>query len=123
MKTLLLLCLALAPLAFAQSPNSTAAELDKLAARFAPVDLKVDISALSAGDKAAIKKLLEAAIIIDKLQLRQRWSGNEATWEKLKADRTPLGQARARYFWLNKGPWSIIDDNKAFMPSVPDKKP
>jgi len=123
MKTLLLLCLALSPLAFAQSPNSTAAELDKLAARFAPVDLKVDISSLSAGDKAAIKKLLEAAVIIDRLQLRQRWSGNEATWEKLKADRSTLGQARARYFWLNKGPWSIIDDNKAFMPGVPDKKP
>jgi hypothetical protein len=123
MKTLLLLCLALSPLAVAQSPNSTAPELDKLAARFAPVELKVDISSLSAGDKAAIKKLLEAAVIIDKLQLRQRWSGNEATWEKLKADRSALGQARARYFWLNKGPWSIIDDNKAFMPGVPDKKP
>ena len=123
MKTLLLACLAFSSFAYPQSPNSTAAELDKLAARFAPVDLKVDISGLSAGDKAAIKKLLEAAVIIDKLQLRQRWSGNEATWEKLKADRTPLGQARARYFWLNKGPWSIIDDNKAFMPGVPDKKP
>jgi Peptidase family M49 len=123
MKTLLLLCLALSPLTFAQSPNSTAAELDKLAARFAPVDLKVDISGLSAGDKAAIKKLLQAAEIIDALQLQQRWSGNKVLWPKLSQDGSPLGRARYRYFWLNKGPWSIIDDNKAFMPGVPDKKP
>jgi hypothetical protein len=122
MKKLLPLLL-LASSAFAQSPNSSAAEINKLAARFAPVELKADTASLSAGDKTAMKKLLEAAKIIDTLQLRQRWSGNEATWTKLEKDKSALGRARANYFWLNKGPWSIIDDHKAFMPGVPEKKP
>jgi len=123
MKKLLAVALAFPVLSFAQSPNSSAAEINKLAARFAPVEMKADISTLSSGDRAAMKKLVEASHIIDTLQLRQRWSGNEAAWAKLQKDKTALGRARDNYFWLNKGPWSTIDDNKAFMPGVPDKKP
>jgi hypothetical protein len=37
--------------------------------------------------------------------------------------RLPLGQARARYFWLNKGPWADLDGHTAFIPGVPDRKP
>jgi hypothetical protein len=122
MKTLVAF-IAISTSAWAQSPNSSADEINKLAARFAPVELRVDTSALSPGDKAALKKLIEAAHIIDTLQLRQRWSGNEATWAKLQKDKSTLGRARANYFWINKGPWSTIDDNKAFMPGVPATKP
>jgi hypothetical protein len=108
---------------------ATAAQLDTMAGRFAPVDLSADTSRLSAGDQAAITKLIEAAKIIDTLQLRQRWSENEALWAALNKDQTPLGKARQRYFWLNKGPWSIIDDNQSFMPAeyagikIPAQKP
>lgn len=117
--------------AVAAAPAATpgVADLNKMAARFAPVELKADTSMLSAGDRKAIAKLIEAAKIIDVLQLRQRWSGNEALWSALQKDKTALGAARLNYFWLNKGPWSIIDDNKSFMPSdyaglnIPAKKP
>lgn len=108
---------------------ATLSELDVMARRYAPVDLAADVSALSAGDRAAIAKLIEAAKIVDVLQLRQRWSGNEALWNVLKKDTTALGKARLDYFWLNKGPWSILDDNQSFMPAdfkgikVPAKKP
>jgi hypothetical protein len=108
---------------------ATVAELDVMAKRYAPVELRADVSALSAGDRAAIAKLIEAAKIVDVLQLRQRWSGNEALWNVLKTDKTALGKARLDYFWLNKGPWSILDDNQSFMPvdfkgiKVPAKKP
>jgi hypothetical protein len=34
-----------------------------------------------------------------------------------------LGRTRLHYFWINKGPWSEIDDHKAFLPSVPTIKP
>jgi hypothetical protein len=108
---------------------ATAAQLDAMAKRFAPVDLTADTSKLSAGDKATIIKLIEAAKIIDTLQLRQRWSGNEALWAALNKDQSALGKARQRYFWLNKGPWSIIDGNQSFMPAeyagirIPAKKP
>ncbi|NYE61482.1 hypothetical protein FHW58_002689 [Duganella sp. 1224] len=104
-------------------------QLNKMSKRYAPVALTADTSKLSAGDKKAIAKLIEAAKIIDVLQLRQRWSGNEALWAALQKDTTPLGKARLNYFWLNKGPWSILDDHQSFLPAevvgiqVPDKKP
>jgi hypothetical protein len=108
---------------------ASATQLDAMARRFAPVDLTADTSKLSAGDKAAIAKLIEAAKIVDTLQLRQRWTGNEALWAALNKDQSALGKARQRYFWINKGPWSIIDGNESFMPAeyagikIPAKKP
>ena len=129
MKNILLpLVLALAGNAATAAPASVD-ELNKMARRFAPVELKADTSKLSAGDRKAIVKLIEAAKIIDVLQLRQRWEGNEALWSALQKDATPLGKARLDYFWLNKGPWSILDGNVSFLPAemagikVPQKKP
>ena len=34
-----------------------------------------------------------------------------------------MGKARLEYFWLNKGPWSALDEHQAFLPNVPPKKP
>jgi len=42
---------------------------------------------------------------------------------KLKKDATPLGRARLKYFWQNKGPWSDLDGHDAFLPNVPERKP
>ncbi len=91
-------------------------------ARFAPVELHVDTSKLSAGDQKALAKLLEAARVIDQIFLEQAWSGNVALRAKLAADMSALGKARLRYFDLNKGPWSDLDDHAAFLPGVPEKK-
>ncbi|NVD73569.1 hypothetical protein HUX88_23960 [Duganella sp. BJB1802] len=127
-KILLPLAMAFA-CASAYAAPASLAELDKMTKRFAPVALTADTSQLSAGDKRAIAKLIEAAKIIDVLQLRQRWSGNEALWAALQKDQTPLGKARLNYFWLNKGPWSILDDHQRFLPAevsgiaIPEKKP
>ncbi len=38
-------------------------------------------------------------------------------------DTSPLGQARDRYYRINNGPWSDLDDHAAFLPDVPSKKP
>ncbi len=102
-------------------PDAT--QLHRLAARFAPTPLQVDTSTLSAGDKQALPKLIEAAQILNAVFMKQYWSGNLATYEKLKGERTPIGQARLSYYWINKGPWSNLEDNKAFMPGVPPRKP
>jgi hypothetical protein len=98
------------------------AELNRMIARFAPAELKVDASALAAGDKQALQKLLEAARILDGLFLTQRWSGNAALRTQLQQDTSPLGKARLHYFDLNKGPWSDLDEQTAFLPGVPPKK-
>ncbi len=99
------------------------AELTMMTARFAPTPLRADISRLSLAEQKALEKLIEAARVINRLYVQQLWSGDLALYEKLKGDRTPLGQARLRYFRINKGPWSELDDYKAFLPGVPARKP
>src|SRR5512143_1455510 len=98
------------------------AELNRMIARFAPVALHADTSKLSAGDQKALAKLLNAARVIDDIFLNQVWNGNVALRAKLAADASPLGKARLHYFDLNKGPWSELDEQAAFLPGVPEKK-
>ena len=98
------------------------AELNRMIARFAPAELKVDTSGLVAGDKLALQKLIEAARVIDSLFLTQRWSGNASLRERLQQDTSALGKVRLHYFDLNKGPWSDLDGQVAFLPGVPPKK-
>src|SRR6476469_9337797 len=102
-------------------PNAD--ELDQMAARFAPAQMDVDLSGLSAGDKKALAKLIEAGRIVNHLFMQQFWSGDLALYQKLQLDKSALGKARLNYFWINKGPWSEIDEHKAFLPGVPAKKP
>ncbi|MGH9612598.1 MAG: dipeptidyl-peptidase 3 family protein, partial [Bryobacteraceae bacterium] len=99
------------------------AELRKMASRFAPVELRVDTSKLSAGDRKALAKLIEASRVIDDIFLQQLWSGNEKLYTELKRDHSPLGKTRLDYFRLNKGPWSDLDGHAAFLPGVPPRKP
>ncbi|MEI9812468.1 MAG: hypothetical protein WDO18_07225 [Acidobacteriota bacterium] len=109
--------------------ESQLAELQKKQARFAPAELNVDTSKLDPGDQKALAKLVEAAKVIDKLfRDDQVWSGNRALREKLAKDTSDLGKARLRYFDLNQGPWSDLDDHQLFLPAaefpdVPARKP
>jgi hypothetical protein len=97
------------------------AALRRADARYAPVDLEVDLSALPAGERAALGKLVEAARVMDALFLRQAWAGNEALLLELLADRSSIGEARLQAFLLDKGPWSSLDHDRAFVPGVPAK--
>ena len=99
------------------------AELKKMSARFAPTPLLVNTSGLSAGDKKALVKLVQAVRIVNRIFMNQLWSGDAALYQKLQQDRSLLGRERLHYFWINKGPWSEIDEHKAFLPGVPSKKP
>src|SRR6185312_9090083 len=102
---------------------ATLPELQQMTARFAPAPLRVDTSKLSPGDRKALGRLIDAARVINRIFLQQIWSGNPALMAKLRQDTSPLGKARFEYFWLNKGPWSDLDDHKAFLPDVPARKP
>ncbi len=93
-----------------------------MSSRFAPSEIRVDTSGLDAGNRAALAKLLEAAHVIDDIFLTQRWSGNRDLWRRLRADSSETGKARLHYFWLNKGPWSDLDEHAAFLTGVPARK-
>jgi hypothetical protein len=98
-----------------------AARLNKMAERFAPTEITADLSRLSASDRQVLAKLVQASKIMDGLFMRQAWAGNEAMLLDLVRDETPEGRARLRYFLINKGPWSRLDHNEAFVPGAPAK--
>jgi hypothetical protein len=114
------LCALAGPAGLAADDSSVpdAARLKSMEARFAPVEVRVDVSYLPAEERAALVKLIEASRYIDALFVRQRWAGNEATLLQLLADETPLGRARLSYFVLNKGPWSELDEDRVFVPGA-----
>jgi len=99
------------------------AQLQKMTARFAPTPLRVDTSKLSTTDRQALLKLIEASRLMNDIFLMQYWSGDQALYIRLQKDPTPLGKARLKYFWINKGPWSALDSFKSFLPGVPSEKP
>jgi hypothetical protein len=96
------------------------AELNRMIARFAPAELKVDTSKLSPGDQEALKKLIESAKVIDEIFVKQRWDWNWILMRQLEGDakpwKAPLNTARFHYFMLNKGPWSELDSQTTFFP-------
>ena len=105
-----------------QKPQVESA-LEKKTRRFAPTTLSADTSGLSTNDRKALAKVVEAAKYLDPLFLRQVWSGNEALYEKLKAESSVAGRERLHYFKINNGPWSRLDNNEPFIEGVPNQKP
>jgi hypothetical protein len=117
---LLLLLPALATAGEMRLPPETA-RIGNMAARFAPFEVRVDLSELPENERRALASLVKAARLTDALYMRQLWAGNAALMLKLQGDETPLGRARFDYFLVNRGPWSRLDDNAPFIPGVPPK--
>jgi hypothetical protein len=117
---LLLMLPALAPAEVMRLPPETA-RLDRMTARFAPFEVRVDLAGLPENERRALASLVKAARITDALYMRQLWAGNAALLLKLQGDATPLGRARLDYYLVNRGPWSRLDDNAPFVPGVPAK--
>jgi uncharacterized protein YjbJ (UPF0337 family) len=105
-----------------KGPTGDAA-LAKKISRFAPTVLTADTARLSAADRKALKKIIEAAKLLDPLFLRQVWSGNDELHQKLEADQSVIGRQRLHYFLINDGPWSRLDNNEPFIEGVPREKP
>ncbi len=99
------------------------AELEKMAARFAPTPLDVDLAHLDPRDVEALRELIHAGHVLDRLFLEQLWSGNLEVEESLRRDAGVLGEARRQLFELYKGPWSDLDNHAAFLAEVPPRKP
>ncbi len=107
-------------------------EVATMAARFAPADIRADVTSLPPHERRALAKLVDAARLMDSLFLRQAWAGNDAMLQELAHDalvRSRAGgtvaaeaaQAKLHYFLINKGPWSRLDHNRVFIPGAPAK--
>jgi len=104
-------------------PRKEESPLEAKIKRFAPAVITGDTSKLSSGDRQALRKLIEAASVMDTLYLRQVWSGNEALRAHLAADTTAEGRQLLRYFDINMSPWSSLDHNAPFIDGIPPKPP
>ena len=98
-------------------------ELEKMTARFAPVDIRVDVSQLPENERQTLVRIVQSAQILDSLFMRQVSPRSEARLLDLLNEHTPLGHARLRYFLINRGPWSDLDNNTPFLPGVEPKPP
>jgi hypothetical protein len=107
----------------AAAASSEATRLEGSARRFAPVDIAADVSALPPNERQALTKLVDAAKVFDALFLRQVWAGNETMLMDLVRDSSDAGRARLKYFLINKGPWSRLDEDEPFVSGAPAKPP
>lgn len=82
------------------------------------------LSSLPTSEKAALPKLIKAAMLMDALYYKQRWSGTKAFLDALPKGSSPT----ANYAHINKGPWCELDRDN-FVPAgmvpfdIPEKPP
>ncbi len=81
-------------------------ELAKKIRRFSPTILTADTARLSAGDRKALKKIIEAAKLLDPLFLRQVWSGNDALQAEVGSRQERGGPATSSLF--SDQQWSMV---------------
>lgn len=93
--------------------------IDAADPRLAPVELKVDLTGLPPHEREALRHMIIAAEVMDRLFLRQAWSGNEALQARLVAERSP----HLPMFVAHKGPWDRLGHNEVFVPGAPAKPP
>ncbi len=90
--------------------------------KFKPVKMDYDEKLLSAADKKAVDKLVEAARMMDEIFLRQVWSGNVKLRDelsKMKGNERVLDD----YFTINFGPFDRLDHDKPFIDVGLKEKP
>ena len=112
-------------------PMPSAREVAAMASRFAPAEIRADLSSLPASERRALARLVDAAKLMDSLFLRQVWAGNDAMLQALSHDAVArtratsasadADHARLHYFLINKGPWSRLDHNRIFVAGAPVK--
>jgi hypothetical protein len=111
-------------------PMPSIRDVAAMASRFAPAEIRADVSSLPESERRTLAKLVEAAKLMDGLFLRQVWAGNDAMLQALSHEAvartrtTPAPgaeHARLHYFLINKGPWSRLDHNRIFVAGAPAK--
>jgi len=101
-----------------------------LLSRFSPVKLdSVHRKNLTVGDKKSLRKIIEAAMLMDKLWARQMWSESEK-FTFLLDQNIDANSDLYKYVMINKGPWSSLDEGQCFIPqdsklsmSIPNTPP
>ncbi len=97
------------------SEASVIPDIDQRLAKYSPVRLTPDLSALSERDRKALEKLGEVSRLIDEIYLRQAWAGGPALRDEMAGWKGPKAQTARDFFTVNFGPWDRLDERKAFL--------
>ncbi|KAK1323065.1 Nudix hydrolase 3 [Acorus calamus] len=91
--------------------------LKKQLARYAPVFVDAELSLLSEGDRQALDLIIKAARIMDDIYYTQVWDSNPVLrdWLKANSNISDLDSLKWMYYSINKSPWSVLDENEAFL--------
>ena len=84
-------------------------------AKYKKVQLKADLSWLSAGEKAIVKMLIEAADIMDEIFWLEAYGDKDALLNSINDEFTK------QFVIINYGPWDRLDGNKPFVVGVGEK--
>nr|XP_043628771.1 nudix hydrolase 3-like [Erigeron canadensis] len=85
--------------------------------RNAPVSLTAELTGLTEGDKEALALLIQAAKVIDEIFHQQVWHSNSSLrdWLNKRSLVSELDMLKWKYYLINKTPWSLLDENEAFL--------
>ena len=99
-----------------------AAKLKSMEARFAPVDVRVDVSR-SAGRGARGARAADRSVAVHRCAVHAAaLAGQRSAAAAVARGRRRRSGARASsYFLLNKGPWSELDEDRPFVPGRRDE--
>jgi len=102
------------------APSTTIApDIAARRAQFVPKVLDAEVSHLSAGDRLALARMVEAAEAVDEIFRRQAWEGNPAFAAEVAALEGP-GAADARdYYRIMVGPWDRLKAHEPFLGTRP----
>nr|CAD1825601.1 unnamed protein product [Ananas comosus var. bracteatus] len=102
---------------YKQNMESRSLALQKQLSQYAPLKLDPELTGLSEADKEALLYILKASTVIDDIFYEQVWYGNSVLrdWLQEHSNSSYLDQLKWMYYSINKGPWSCLDENKAFL--------
>ncbi len=92
-------------------------DLSPLLQKYTPFTLTTDVSALSGTEKSLIKKLIEAAEIMDECFWYEAYGDKDALLSSIKDENLKT------FAQINYGPWDRLDGNSPFIDGVGAKAP
>lgn len=87
---------------------------DRLA-KWKPVEMPFDPSALSPRERQLLQKLIEASRDLEDIYWRQSDPADIALYQKLSRATGEKEKAVARMLWIHGGRWDLLDENRPFL--------
>src|SRR5262245_40262766 len=99
--------------------KAVAPDLDQRLARFKPVRMPYNSSALSARERAMVDQLVIALRELESMYWRQSDPEGLALYNALAADKSPAAQKLRHYIFINGSRFDLVDGNKPFVGTQP----